>query len=326
MSPHQHERPASMEGVHPRVPALLTTELRQSLFKRPQKGEGFRHQRIVVLPRAIVGTARAHVLLSGLLTTDIGFFPSAEGHLRERPNGVDQTIFIYCSSGGGWCEVRGQRHHVTSCDLLVVPAGEPHIYGADERRPWTISWFHAIGDHVSSLIAMLGVSAEKPVVSLSDDSRWPALFEDALSALEQGYTTTNLVHASHTVRYLLSTTLRSFRSCNQGSPDTRTKILQCVEFMKQHLDQPLTLPQLAAIANMSPSHFKMLFKQHVGYACIDYFIRLRIHYASQLLDTTDLSAKHIAALVGYEDPLWFSKAFRAITGMPPSEFRRKHKG
>ena len=84
--------------------------------------------------------------------------------------------------------------------------------------------------------------------------------------------------------------------------------------------------RIAAMANLSPSHFKTLFRQHVGYACIDYFIRLRIHHACQLLDTTDASAKHVASQVGYADPLWFSKAFRAVTGMPPSEYRRKHKG
>lgn len=301
-------------------------DLRTPVFGRPQKGEGFRHQRIVVLPRAIVKSSCVHPLLRGLLPTDIGYFPAARGHLRERPTGADQTIFIYCSRGMGWCELRGQRHEIATGSLFVVPAGEPHAYGTETRRPWTISWFHAIGDEILPMLKELGLTVENPVLPLADDPQWLALFEEALETLEHGYTTAHLLHASRSLGHLLSATLWRRRQHGPSVPDPRQKIMQCVEFMKQHLDQPLRLARLAAMASMSPSHFKTLFKQHVGYACIDYFIRLRMHHACQLLDTTELSAKAIASEVGYADPLWFSKAFRGVIGMPPSEYRRKHKG
>jgi AraC-like DNA-binding protein len=302
------------------------SELRLPIFGRPQKGEGFKHQRIVVLPRSIVKATRQHPLLRGLVPTDIGYFPAAKGHLRERSAGVDQAIFIYCSKGSGWCEMRGQRHEIAAGSLVVVPANEPHAYGADARSPWTIWWFHAIGEELAPMLAELRVTPENPVVPLIDDPRWLALFEEALETMEHGYTTAHLLHASRSLGHLLSATIWRRRQPGADAPDVRQKVMQCVEFMKQHLDQPLRLSQLAAMANMSPSHFKAVFKQHVGYACIDYLIRLRIHHACQLLDTTELSAKTIANQVGYADPLWFSKAFRAVTGMPPSEYREKRKG
>lgn len=302
------------------------SEPRPPVFGRPQKGEGFESQRIVVLPRGIVSAARAHPLLRGLLPTDIGYFPVAKGHLRRRAEGVDQAILIYCAKGAGWCEMRGTRHEIAAGSLLVIPRGEPHAYGAAPRNPWTISWFHAVGDEITPMLVELGISVENPVVPLADDPQWLALFEEALGALEHGYTTAHLLHASRALGHLLSLTIWRRRQHVRSAPDPRQKVMQCIEYMKQHLDQPLRLGQLAAMANMSPSHFKALFKQHVGYACIDYFIRLRIHHACQLLDTTELSAKAIATQVGYADPLWFSKAFRGVTGMPPSDYRRKHKG
>lgn len=302
------------------------TEPRPTAFGRPQKGEGFRAQRIVVLPPPIVRRARTHPLLRGLLSTDIGYFPAAKDHLRERRTGIDQSIFIYCAKGTGWCELQGCRHEVAAGSLLVVPANEPHAYGAAPRRPWTILWFHAIGDDIAPILAELGLNADSPVLPLADDPQWLALFEEALETLEHGYTTAHLLHASRSLGHLLSATIWRRRHRAPGVPDTREKIMRCVEFMQQHLDQPLRLGQLAALANLSPSHFKTLFKQHVGYGCIDYFIRLRMHRACQLLDTTALSAKEIASQVGYADPLWFSKAFRGVIGTPPSEYRRNHKG
>ncbi len=57
--------------------------------KRTEQGEGFAHQRIVVLPQSVVAGAQKHPLMSGLIPTDVGHFPQAAGHLRERPTGVD---------------------------------------------------------------------------------------------------------------------------------------------------------------------------------------------------------------------------------------------
>ena len=163
-------------------------ESRAPVFGRPQKGEGFQSQRIVVLPQPLVRSARMHPLLCGLLPTDIGFFPNAKGHLRERPVGVDQMIVIYCAKGSGWCELRGLRHEVTAGSLIVLPPREPHAYGTNTRGPWTISWFHAVGDDIRSMIEELGASAENPVLPLKDDSRWLALFGETLETLEHGYT------------------------------------------------------------------------------------------------------------------------------------------
>src|SRR4051812_42988421 len=114
-------------------------------MNRLQKGEGFPGQRIVVLPRSVVAGARRQPLMSGLVPTDIGFFPRASGHWRERSTGVDQAIFIYCINGRGWCELGGRSFAVNPGELLVLPPDAPHAYGADESRPWSIFWFHAQG-------------------------------------------------------------------------------------------------------------------------------------------------------------------------------------
>ena len=96
--------------------------------------------------------------------------------------------------------------------------------------------------------------------------------------------------------------------------------------MKLHLDQRATAASFAALANLSESHYRSLFKTQTGYAPMDYFIRLRMHKACQLLDTTSLSVKEIATAVGYEDPLYFSRVFKAVIEMTPSQYRLVHKG
>jgi AraC family transcriptional regulator, arabinose operon regulatory protein len=96
--------------------------------------------------------------------------------------------------------------------------------------------------------------------------------------------------------------------------------------MKQHLDQMLQLDALAALANLSRSRYTVLFKEQTGFAPIDYFNRLRMHSACQLLDTTGMSVKDIATSLGYDDQLYFSRVFKLVTETSPTEYRRIHKG
>jgi len=291
-----------------------------------QKGEGFPGQRIAVLPRAVLAQAGQHALLRDLMPTDAGYFPGAKGHLRERTHGVDQAIFIYCIRGAGWCDLTGTRHPIRTGEVLVVPPETPHVYGADDKNPWTIHWFHAQGALIQAYLTELNVSLDRPVVFLGENPQWLALFEEVLSTLEHGYTQQQLLQASHALAHLLAITIRHRHESWRKQPDAPQKITQTIAYMKQHLDQALQLDALAALASLSRSRYTALFKEQTGFAPIDYFNRLRMHRACQLLDTTNMSVKGIATSLGYDDPLYFSRVFRMVTETSPTVYRRTHKG
>jgi len=103
--------------------------------------------------------------------------------------------------------------------------------------------------------------------------------------------------------------------------ETFLRIEESVAYMQQHLDQPLQVATLAAKANFSPSQFFLLFKRCVGSAPIDYFIRMRIQRAGRLLCDTNLSVKEVAARLGYDDPFYFSRIFKSVNGLAPSDYR-----
>lgn len=208
----------------------------------------------------------------------------------------------------------------------MVPAYAPHIYGADEAHPWSIHWFHAKGSTINPFLKELGITIGQPVIGLGDDTQLLALFEEVLSVLEQGYTTIQLVYASQALAHLIATMIRDHRQMPQENANVHQRISQTINFMIQHLNQSLQLDALAAMANLSRSRYMHLFKQQTGYAPIDYFIRLKMHRACQLLDTTDSSVKVIAGQLGYEDPLYFSRVFRSVMDMTPTDYRESHKG
>ena len=103
--------------------------------------------------------------------------------------------------------------------------------------------------------------------------------------------------------------------------EAAARIEESVAYMAQHLNRPLQVATLAAKVSVSPSHFFALFKRRIGVAPMDYFTRLRMERACRLLETTSLSVKEVAAELGYDDPFYFSRVFKSVNQLAPSDYR-----
>jgi AraC-like DNA-binding protein len=114
---------------------------------------------------------------------------------------------------------------------------------------------------------------------------------------------------------------RGEEQVNIGESHVVRKIGQSISYMLQHLDQPLHVATLAAVVSFSPSHYSALFKRWMGCPPIDYFIHLRMRHACWLFDNTSLNVKEVAAALGYDDPFYFSRTFKLVNRVAPSEYR-----
>lgn len=94
------------------------------------------------------------------------------------------------------------------------------------------------------------------------------------------------------------------------------------EYIKQHCHREISLAEMAEVTYMTPFHFSRLFKRWTGSTFTAYVQRERVDRAKALLtETNGLSIAQVAQLVGYEDPGHFSRVFRAVEGVLPSEYR-----
>jgi transcriptional regulator GlxA family with amidase domain len=117
--------------------------------------------------------------------------------------------------------------------------------------------------------------------------------------------------------------LTFIRQASERALTASNKIDASIAFMTQHLNRPLQVSTLAAMVSISPSHYFALFKRRTGRAPMDYFTRLRMEEARRLLDTTESSVKEVAAALGYDDPFYFSRVFKAVNHLAPSNYRVK---
>lgn len=102
---------------------------------------------------------------------------------------------------------------------------------------------------------------------------------------------------------------------------SRSEVELILDHMKQHLDEPISLQELADLVGLSRFHFCTSFRRATGKTPHQWLIDLRIAEARRLLQDRRLSITEIALAVGYQTPSSFAHAFRLSVGVTPSEFR-----
>lgn len=276
----------------------------------------------ITLPEPVLRHAHADPLLRGLFPSHVGYFPNAQSHQIQRETGLKSVVFNYCVRGRGFCTIAGAHHVAKAGELMVIPAGEPHGYGSDPAEPWTVHWFHAMGTHLPRLLALLGVTRERPIVRLGRAPALEALFVEIREALEDDFSEQQLLYAAQALTHLFGVMIR-LSARGQGEPKATQRVLATIAQMKKELGASRSVADLAALADLSPSRYSELFRRCTGRSPKEYLMRLRIHRAAQLLDTTDLSVQAVALEVGFSDPLHFSRAFRRVHELSPRKYRER---
>ena len=111
--------------------------------------DGFSGECSIVLPQITIEMEQNDPLVSSLHITDIGYYPHAESHFRERLQPISEYVLIYCMDGEGWFKLEEQEYKVRANQFFILPPNRPHTYGADKDNPWTIYWIHFTGSHAA---------------------------------------------------------------------------------------------------------------------------------------------------------------------------------
>ena len=111
-----------------------------------RKRDGFRGERMIVLPTEAFSDYVRHPLVRRLYLTDVGFFPSAAHHYRERREGIEEYIFLYCMDGSGQITVEDRTYTLRGEEAFCIPRNRSHCYYASEEDPWSILWVHFKGE------------------------------------------------------------------------------------------------------------------------------------------------------------------------------------
>ncbi len=275
-----------------------------------------------VLPRNLLHQLTEHPLTRDLYPLGIGHYRRAQGHqmMRDRH---DDYLLIYCIDGLGALHYAEQTFTLSAGTLVLLPKGLPHQYHADASNPWTIYWVHFEGDQAQAFSDNTGLSRQEPVLNIGLQPRLINDFEQLLQVRQSGYQLRPFIHAANQLRQILSS-LALIRPYNtsRGSLD----IEQVHALMQTHIHEQLDLETLARSVNLSKFHFAKKYRELTGSTAINHFINLKIEHACQLLDIGQQSISEISYALGYEDTYYFSRLFKKVMGIAPTQYRKLRLG
>ncbi len=293
-----------------------------------KRKDGFSGERAIVVPTYVIQDMEKDVYGSLLHITDIGYYPKAKHHYRVREEPINQYVFIYCIDGSGWFKLGENTYTVASNQYFILPAGVPHSYGADEHTPWTIYWIHFKGKTASHHAKGLAQPVEIRSSIHSRISDRLELFEEIYRTLEMGFSKENVSYASSAFHHYLGTLryIQQYRDVVRNDAQQNDIVTAAIHCMKENLGKKLSLEDIAHHTGYSSSHFSSLFHKRTGYAPLSYFNQLKIQQACKLLDFTDMKINQICYNVGIDDTYYFSRLFKKIMGISPSEYKNQKKG
>lgn len=142
-------------------------------------------------------------------------------------------------------------------------------------------------------------------------------YRAALSDIAQAGSESALLFA---VREYLGKTVSALTSARQNA--INGLIEKANRYIRAHYAEQLSLDDVAREVNLSSPYFSRLYKRETGVNFSDKLAQVRIDRAKELLNREDLSVKEIAYLVGYQEPNYFSRIFKKLTGRTASDYKK----
>jgi AraC family transcriptional regulator of arabinose operon len=285
--------------------------------------EGFVGQKMIVLPPNVRKSFTGNALISSFYLTDIGYYPRASHHDRERRTGAHEYILLYCVDGEGEISMNHQHHKLKPNTFFFIPKETAHRYKSSATNPWSIYWAHFRGTNAEALYNRFLENGQAEVKEVPYDESRIKVFEQLFSILDYSFNTKELESVNINLQQFIAS-LVYYKQINPFTFDTDS-ISISIAYMKKNLDKKIKMETFADHLGISVSHYIRVFRNKTGSSPINYFNHLKIQQSCQYLYFTDRSVKEIAVSLGFDDQYYFSRLFSKLIGFSPSNYRKKHK-
>ena len=226
--------------------------------------------------------------------------------------GRSDIYLMYIVSG----KLQIEGAEVAEGTLVIFGAKYPYRYSSASGDVAYL-WVHFTGSYAESLLSELGFSKTPFVKKLSSDNLMDLRFRSLFERFERRGAYERQEQASALERILLEAA-RSAVYEKRGE----SALGASLRYIHDHYNTEIRIPELARMENLSNSRYVARFTSDIGKSPMQYIVELRLRYACDLLENTDMSVKEIASLSGYDDPHFFSKLFKKHIGLSPSEYRK----
>ncbi|MFR2703012.1 MAG: helix-turn-helix domain-containing protein [Longicatena caecimuris] len=194
--------------------------------------------------------------------------------------------------------------------------------GFDVYDQTEVYWVHFTGSDVTNILRSYGLTDDKKVFYCGSDPSYQNLFRAMINELQMCKDSYQEMLEMY-LRQIFIKLQRYFNnSIRIDNSRTAETIDMAIAYFNEHYSESISIEEYAEKNHVSTSWFIRNFKLYVGSTPMQFILQKRICNAEALLLNTEYNINEIAQIVGYDNALYFSRMFKKIKGISPSEYRK----
>ena len=239
----------------------------------------------------------------------------------HRPRGRLDYQLLYIASGKGHFYFNGKETVVSAGNMVIYHPKEEQRYYYYVSDHTEVYWVHFTGNNVTNLLRSYGLTNKK-VFHCGSGAEYQNLFCSMIKELQMcqdGYEEMLEIY----LRQIFIKLQRHFKSSlNSDNSHAFEEIDNAISYFCEHYNEPINIDDYAKQNFVSTSWLIRNFRLYTGITPKQFIMKKRIYNAEMLLQNQHYSINEIARIVGYDNPLYFSRIFQKTKGISPSEYRK----
>jgi AraC family transcriptional regulator, arabinose operon regulatory protein len=253
-----------------------------------------------------------------------GYFVQPPSYHVHRSRGTHDWLIMFTLSGQGRNDLNGQSYFCKQGDVMLLSPRTPHDYSTAGSEAWEFYWAHFIPRPTwISWLQLPELDSGLAFLPIENDTVQQRMRQGFARLLQDNSTTGSISQelSLNALEEILLLIAQYQSRMSQSGIDPRVETV--VNYLAQHISEPVSLNELAKLVAISPSRLSHLFKEQVGDSPLQMFLKLRLRHAARLLELTSRPVYEIASDLGFQSPFHFSRRFKLYFNASPAEYRRQ---
>ena len=241
----------------------------------------------------------------------------------NRPTGRTDYQLLYVAAGKAHFLLGGRDEALTAGQMILYRPSEPQIYWYCAEDHPEVFWVHFTGSEVDSMLQHYRFSQSDSVFFAGALPDYKRIFRQMIQELQlsRPFCEDTLAFTLQQLFVLIS---RQQIQDGSAAAAMQPELDNAVAYFSEHYNHKIRIEEYAERLHLSTAWFIHVFKQHTGVTPMQYLLSLRISNSLGLLEQTGYTITEIAAKVGYDNPLYFSRLFKKQMGISPLQYRNRN--
>lgn len=241
------------------------------------------------------------------------------------PAARNEYLLHYVLSGSGSFYYEDREIKINKHDAFLILPEEITTYTADSNEPWTYLWIGFNGTKALDCLHYAGFSQKERVMRFKEEDFILTCVDNMLDAHQMTYAN-DLIRQSNLLSllaFMIRENQKNQESEKEKDYPQQVYIEYAMDYITHNIGKSLKVSDIASYIGIDRSYLTKNFKKILGISPQQHILNVRMSRAAALLQHGNQPINHISNMVGYGNPLAFSKVFKQHFGISPKAYREE---